>query len=80
MCLRNREEGSVARAKSVKESGVGNKVGVLVSRQIILGLISHVKGSGFLFLFFTIILKDLLIVELERACECVSRGEGENPR
>lgn len=34
----------------------GNKVGVLASRQIILGLIGHVKGSGFLFYFYFLLL------------------------
>lgn len=56
MCLRNKEEGSVARAKSVKEGGVGNKIGMLASRQIILGLIGQVKGSGFLYIFKLLLL------------------------
>lgn len=46
--LRNRKEDSTARAKSVKEGGIGNKVGVPDSGEIILGLIGHAEGSGFL--------------------------------
>lgn len=34
--------------KWVKEGGVGDKVGVLNSRQIMLYLTGHAKGSGFL--------------------------------
>lgn len=32
----------------MREGGVGDKVGVLNSRQIMLNLIGHAKGSGFL--------------------------------
>lgn len=34
--------------KSVKEGGIGSKVGVLDCGQIILGLIGHAEGSGLL--------------------------------
>lgn len=47
VCLRSRKS-SVPRAKSVKEAGRGYKVEVLSSRQIIWGLVGHVKRSGFL--------------------------------
>lgn len=42
-----KQRGGQLRAKSVKEGGVGNKIGVPASREIILGLIGHVNGSGF---------------------------------
>lgn len=45
MYLGNGKEDSTARVKSVKEGGIGSKVGVLDRGQIILGLI---EGSGLL--------------------------------
>lgn len=46
MYLGKGKEDSTASVKSVKESGIGSKVGVLDHGQILLGLIGHAEGSG----------------------------------
>lgn len=45
--MRSRKS-SIPRAESVKEAGRPSKVEVLISRQIMWGLVGHVKRSGFL--------------------------------
>lgn len=47
VCLRNRKEGNSTSAKSVREDKVANKVGMLASRQVMLGLIGHMKNLDF---------------------------------